>query len=264
MPQCVGCGQVRWLPGVATGGDGTDGGQHYATFEECFALARRAGGGIVIVCDDSVDPCMIPATDTSGWDMGGRIWLAAAPRPAGSRSLPIVTLANGGWFIDLPGFSGMELDLPVGGLVYSGHDSLEISNGILNATGASGALVLTGTQGVEMWLKDGSQLVAGGTEAIACNDTSELVLHADRTSPPATDTISGAAGATLTVYSGGTLTAQTGFLGTKVIAESSGGTTADRPASPVLGQMYFDTDLTPPTPVWWDGAQWVDSAGAPA
>lgn len=264
MPQCVGCSSILWRPGVATGGDGTDGGQHYATFDECFALARRTDGPVAIVCDNSVAACNVSADDLSGWDMGGRIWLVAAPRAAGSRSLPIVTLAATGRFIDLPGFRDLELDLPVGGLVYTSTNKLEISNGILNATGASAALTLTGTRFLEMWLRDGSQLVAGGTEAIACNGTSELALHADRTSPPAADTIAGAVGATLTAKCEGTLTAQTGFLGTVTIPESSGGTTANRPTSPVLGQMYFDTTIATPIPIWWDGAQWVDSAGAPA
>lgn len=42
------------------------------------------------------------------------------------------------------------------------------------------------------------------------------------------------------------------------------GTTAARPAGPsyppVVGQVYFDTDLG--IPIWWDGAAWVDATGA--
>jgi hypothetical protein len=256
--------QIHWKPGVATGGDGVDGGQHYATFDECFAIARRTEGDVEIVCDASVAACNVSAADLSGWDMGGRIWLVGAPRAAGSRSLAIVTLAATGRFIDLPGFRDIELDLPVGGLVYTNKDKLAISNGTMSAMGATAALVLTGTRAVEMWLKDGSQITAAGTSAIACNGTSELALHVDATSSVATDSISGAAGATLTAKCEATLNAQSGFLGTVTIAESSGGTTAHRPASPFLGQMYFDTTIATPIPIWWDGAQWVDSAGAPA
>ncbi len=44
---------------------------------------------------------------------------------------------------------------------------------------------------------------------------------------------------------------------------ASSGVTASRPTLAVTtGQMYFDTDLG--TPIWWDGAQWVDATGAPA
>lgn len=43
------------------------------------------------------------------------------------------------------------------------------------------------------------------------------------------------------------------------------GPTSFRPASflgPIsIGCMYFDTDLVPPKPIWWDGAQWVDATG---
>jgi len=41
-----------------------------------------------------------------------------------------------------------------------------------------------------------------------------------------------------------------------------GGTTLGRPSTPMLYQPYFDTDLVPPRPIWWDGAGWVDATGA--
>jgi hypothetical protein len=37
------------------------------------------------------------------------------------------------------------------------------------------------------------------------------------------------------------------------------GATADRPASPVTGQMFFDTTLG--TPIWWNGSNWIDASG---
>lgn len=39
------------------------------------------------------------------------------------------------------------------------------------------------------------------------------------------------------------------------------GVSASRPTSSILGQFYFDTTLG--YPIWWDGSQWVDSAGTP-
>jgi hypothetical protein len=42
-------------------------------------------------------------------------------------------------------------------------------------------------------------------------------------------------------------------------AYHSGGTTADRPASPNLYALYFDTTLG--KPVWYDGSEWVDATG---
>jgi hypothetical protein len=36
-------------------------------------------------------------------------------------------------------------------------------------------------------------------------------------------------------------------------------TTANRPASPTIGQEYFDTTLS--MPIWWNGSNWKDAAG---
>lgn len=40
----------------------------------------------------------------------------------------------------------------------------------------------------------------------------------------------------------------------------SSGITADRPASPLTGCMYFDETLG--YPIWYNGTIWVDSTGA--
>lgn len=46
-----------------------------------------------------------------------------------------------------------------------------------------------------------------------------------------------------------------------VATVNNSGTTVARPASPVSGQTYFDTDLV--KPIWYDavGVQWVDATG---
>lgn len=41
-----------------------------------------------------------------------------------------------------------------------------------------------------------------------------------------------------------------------------GGTTANRPTSPLNYSQYFDTDLG--KPIWYDGSGWVDATGASA
>ena len=43
---------------------------------------------------------------------------------------------------------------------------------------------------------------------------------------------------------------------------TSSGTTGNRPESPKLGQLYFDTDLG--KPVFYDGTKWVDATGVDA
>lgn len=37
------------------------------------------------------------------------------------------------------------------------------------------------------------------------------------------------------------------------------GSSSERPASPVVGTMYFDTTLN--KPIWWSGSEWVDASG---
>jgi len=46
---------------------------------------------------------------------------------------------------------------------------------------------------------------------------------------------------------------------TSATVSYDGGTTANRPASPVLYQRYYDTTLS--IPVWWNGVNWVNAAG---
>lgn len=49
------------------------------------------------------------------------------------------------------------------------------------------------------------------------------------------------------------------YVDDSVSAVSSSGTTANRPASPATGAMYFDTDLG--HPIWYSGTGWVDATG---
>ena len=68
-----------------------------------------------------------------------------------------------------------------------------------------------------------------------------------------TGTTSGAAG----LWRKATGTGNTGWLPVQV---NSSGTTANRPASPTLWQMYGDTTLN--KPVWHNGTNWIDATGA--
>jgi hypothetical protein len=43
--------------------------------------------------------------------------------------------------------------------------------------------------------------------------------------------------------------------------EPASGPTSSRPPLPAMMQLYFDTTLD--EPIWWDGAKWVNAAGAP-
>lgn len=54
------------------------------------------------------------------------------------------------------------------------------------------------------------------------------------------------------------------FSQTKLVQHVDSGNTASRPVVTTVGYMYFDTQLVPPIPIWWDGAQWVNSVGVAA
>lgn len=68
---------------------------------------------------------------------------------------------------------------------------------------------------------------------------------------------------------GGPYPAPGSFAGTvlnaPLLTMGGSGPTATRPTGlfgPLsLGTTYFDTDLVPPRPIWWDGTQWVDATG---
>lgn len=48
--------------------------------------------------------------------------------------------------------------------------------------------------------------------------------------------------------------------GQTLTAVRNGGATLNRPESPATFEFYFDTTIG--KPIWYDGAQWVDAAGA--
>lgn len=52
------------------------------------------------------------------------------------------------------------------------------------------------------------------------------------------------------------------YTSTAEIAALGGGAdpTAARPASPAVGRIFFDTTLG--LPIWWNGADWINAAGA--
>ena len=41
---------------------------------------------------------------------------------------------------------------------------------------------------------------------------------------------------------------------------ANSGATAERPANPVVSQTFFDTTLG--IPIWFDGTNWINAAGA--
>lgn len=48
----------------------------------------------------------------------------------------------------------------------------------------------------------------------------------------------------------------------RVLCSMGYGTTSNRTSTPKIGDIYFDTTISPSRPVWWNGTAWVDATGA--
>lgn len=62
-----------------------------------------------------------------------------------------------------------------------------------------------------------------------------------------------------TLIAGGNVSISGGVTNCEKGVATSYGTTAQRPASPILSQMYFDTTIN--KPIWHNGSNWVDATG---
>jgi hypothetical protein len=82
----------------------------------------------------------------------------------------------------------------------------------------------------------------------------ELLARAPKASPALTGT------PTAPTAAPGTSTTQVATTAFVQAAANAGGTTAQRPGTPVLYQNYFDTTLG--KPIWYNGSVWKDATGA--
>lgn len=76
----------------------------------------------------------------------------------------------------------------------------------------------------------------------------------------AVDTADMSNAAALWDFAPGSYSGCTGNLGAAWL-QSPPGVGATRPASPATGQLWFDTSLATPRPIWWTGTAWVDATG---
>lgn len=197
-------------------------------------------------------------------EIGNGLVLTVAP-PAGTGVLEFSLIPDGGAFIFTVGLGAAVINSGAGALLRSRGNPLAGSTNVIALFGCSmGALFLPASAGplIELVGDDGAVLSFVNT------------LGGVPVAPAAGPVLGGGPGSNLIViadssatlpsewspdYTGGTppfvfLTMRNGLQGT----------TALRPTTPPMftGTMYFDTDVG--FPIWWDGAIWVDAAGAPA
>ena len=223
---------------------------------------------LTVLVDDSIAPCIVPATaDTECF--GLTTFSAEAPIPGAT-----LTIANGGRVRNL---GLLENGLLIIGAptvttpLYFTSPGLVIRQGgqINNAAGALVAMIDVQAAAFTLALLgfsflDNSAAPAVPIVGIAPGGVLAWVLI--ETIEPITATmVQGNATTTLDFYHDSTVVhvPQTLFLGafseTRVdnagAANPASGTTAARPVGAFVGQMYFDTTIG--SAIWWNGSAWV-------
>lgn len=268
---------VLWKPGEAP----KDG--QVAFWSEVVAAIQSTPGSVSV----SVDSSLAPAVVQPGiHDLQGRVSFRGVPNSFSFTGPPqVMSLADGAQLVDPAFFETLTVETNCTGAVraiaLSNFRALALNFGaqirnlgtvapIRVAAGVTVAIRLQGQAGLS-----GSmpivELDGGGPGGALLVQG----LQAPNLDP---DVWSGGVGSLLGYLCDGTWRppSLSAFFGTYILdglfakaerIEPLAGTTGTRPTGgvpfgPLLGMMYFDTDIG--KPVWWDGAQWVDATGAPA
>ena len=279
--------------GVAGGNVYTD----WATMFAAIALLPLGEQPVVSVVDTTGVPLPIPLAGmpVNGWNMrggsiisfyratgqvtldapagvmfdmlleiGNGLVLTVAPA-IGTGVLNFSLIPDGGAFVFTIGLGAVVINSGAGALIRTRGNALSPSTNVLALFGCSmGALFLPASTGplIELVADDGAVLAfvntLGGVPifpaaapVLGGGPLSNLIVIADSSATLPSEWSVG--------YTGGN--PPTVFL---TMRNGLAGTTALRPVTPPMfvGTMYFDTTIG--FPIWWDGAIWVDAAGAPA
>lgn len=203
----------------------------------------------------------------------------AAPANVGTAVIqPDVELADGASLQNLGAIAGpVYLNCSpsaADAFVYTTVQTLRISglNANLNNSGSHAIFTVAGTTEFRLYLMEYAQI--GGSHAVfdvTAASTLTVVVEEGAIIPSDWATSSDTTGL-LNYASDGTLLSQLPIttIGLTVGNTPLGqlglsGATSFRPTLPngsSKGVMYFDTTLSPPIPIWWDGTQWVNASGA--
>jgi len=264
-------GSLIFRPGVPSGGN------HVATWAEVETAIAAASGLVVVVIDNDLAPCVVPATaDTECF---GRVHLSAVDYISGA----VLTIANGGRLRNL---GVLEQGLAIEGapsgagpipLLFTSPGLLLMREGatVRNTATATKAMIQAGTNLV-LSIIEGSFLDNSAVPLVpvvqvdagfsmTCVALAAVPFAAFLTPT----TIAGDATSSLAFAHDASVefVAQSLFVGAvleirtnqSAALQPSTGATAGRPLLPFAGQEYFDTTLG--FPVWWNGAAWVGADG---
>lgn len=268
---------IVWKAGVASSAS------HVETWAEveAFIASIQQPAPIVVYVDDSALEGDTYATipSTASTNLFGQVWFVSAAARSSWGAIYIL-IENGGQIIDPAGFVGVGVyatPTAVSPVLITGVSSYFTLRQSWNYMDA-GALVpifsLTDSVSVPCELEVYFGAADEGDApffGIAPGKTATIFLRNGPNSVvviPA-NLVSGAESSVL--YFGYSaemeFVAQPQFLGTlhKIrlsyasSLDPSADTTANRPAAPATGEMFFDTTLG--YPIWWNGAAWVDATG---
>lgn len=266
--------QIVWQPGTPTTA------LHVATWAEVYAGIQATDSRVQVMVDDQLGAASVPA---GFYDLGGRVEISALVARFGFSGPPTaVVMDDGAVFHNLYTVQeNIRLETHQTAAPALTFDSFAIfavwNGGVLDNQGSRPVIDVGAGTALAFRLKNGGT-VSGNMPVIDLVGAATLALNATDLPFLINDWISGDPASTLIYLTDDTFAPPTlaGFAGTYSIDlrgskadrdTPAAGDTASRPSGgvpfgPLLGQMYFDTDLT--KPIWWDGTQWVDATGAPA
>lgn len=267
-------GQIVWRPGSPSDLD------HVETWGEVYAAIQATSGRVVVLVDNSL---ALPVIPVGVYQLELRVEFAALTPYFGLSGPPtIVSMSDGAVLANLLGIQqNVRLQTnqtTAPALTYDDFANAILSNGgVLENLGTRPVIDVAAGRTFGLGLKD-TGVLSGSTPLIHLVGTAAMALNVTDSSFIQNDIISGDAASTLIYIGDDTFVPPTlaGFLGTYGIDYRASNAARNTPAAgptlgrptggipfgPLVGQMYFDTDIV--KPVWWDGAQWVDATGAPA
>jgi len=264
---------ITWRPGE------TSKNGQVATWAEVevWIAASIQPAPLLVYVDDSIATPSVPLTADT--DCLGFLWFVAS-NPITYSGTTYVEIANGGRLRNLAGLDGVSLYGSPTSVIpitwdYSAFFFLQGNAWLDLETGATVALVeVQHTLSIDCIGNTAFiNFVSPTYPIIKINAAQILTLtrrHQSQTISLVAGTVGGAVGTTLNFASidAAPYTAQPLMLGTVNLtrlskanaSDPSRGSTANRPAAPFTGEMYFDTDGY--AAIWWDGANWINTPTA--
>lgn len=273
-PESSGSVGALWKPGAPSGGS------QVATWGEVMAIVQSTPGSIEISVDTSLAPAVVPP---GVHDLEGRMSFRGIPNSFGFTGPPtIVSLDDGAQWVNPAFLETVTVETnctAVRAIVMSNFRALALNFGSqIRNLGTIAPFFVPAGDIIALRIQGQAGLIGNFpiVELDAGAPGGGLIIQGLELNGLDPDVFAGGVGSLLGYLCDGTWRAPTlsAFLGAYILdglmtkaerIEPYAGATGQRPTGgipfgPLLGMMYFDTDLG--KPIWWDGVAWVDATGA--